>query len=60
MNGISKYPTLKIYRSGVLVKKEYRGARTVAAFENFIKDQLESKVKVVESVPDFLALRVMI
>lgn len=57
MNGISKYPTLKIYRSGVLVKKEYRGARTVEAFENFIKDQLESKVKVVESVPDFLALR---
>ena len=26
-NQVSKYPTLKIYRHGVMAKKEYRGAR---------------------------------
>lgn len=55
-NGINKYPTLKLYRYGVLVKKEYRGARTVEAFEQFIKDQLVSKLNVVETMPDLIAL----
>lgn len=54
-NGINKYPTLKIYRYGVLVKKEYRGARTADAFEAYIKEQVISKLKIVESVPDFMA-----
>ncbi len=56
-NGINKYPTLKIYRYGVLVKKEYRGARTSEAFQNFIKEQLVSKLKVVESAAELQLLR---
>ena len=57
-NGINKYPTLKIYRYGVLVKKEYRGARTVQAFEEFLKDQLVSKLKVVETHSDLISIQV--
>lgn len=55
-NGINKYPTLKMFRYGVLVKKEYRGARNVEAFESFLKDQLSSKLKFVETIPDLMAL----
>lgn len=55
-NGINKYPTLKIYRYGVLVKKEYRGARNVEAFEQFIKDQLESKLQTVDTLPAYMAI----
>jgi len=55
-NGINKYPTLKIYRYGVLVKKEYRGARTVEAFISYIKDQLTSKLKIVESAVELQLL----
>lgn len=54
--GINKYPTLKIYRYGILVKREYRGARTADAFQSFIKEQLISKLKVVETLPDFRAI----
>lgn len=53
-NGINKFPTLKIYRYGVLVKKEYRGARSVQAFEEYIKDQLTSKLKIIETRPDLI------
>ena len=38
-NSVSKYPTLKIYRHGVMAKKEYRGARFVNlkfVFENLV------------------------
>ena len=44
---INKYPTLKLYRYGVAAKKEYRGARSVDAFHAFIKEQSESKLKIV-------------
>jgi len=56
MNGINKYPTLKMYRYGVLVKKEYRGARNVESFESFVKDQLESKLKNVDTLPAYMAI----
>lgn len=42
---ISKYPTLKIIRNGQPTKREYRGARTVEAFTEFIKKQLEDPIK---------------
>ncbi|KAF1591077.1 UNVERIFIED_CONTAM: Endoplasmic reticulum resident protein 44, partial [Eudyptes robustus] len=42
---VNKYPTLKLFRHGQLVKKEYRGQRSVDAFTDFIKKQIESTVK---------------
>ncbi|XP_055586662.1 endoplasmic reticulum resident protein 44 [Uranotaenia lowii] len=42
---ISKYPTLKVIRNGQPTKREYRGARTVDAFVDFIKKQLEDPIK---------------
>ncbi|KAI4461030.1 endoplasmic reticulum resident protein 44 [Holotrichia oblita] len=42
---ITKYPTLKVIRNGQPAKKEYRGQRSVEAFETFIKNQLEDPIK---------------
>lgn len=42
---ITKYPTLKVIRNGQPAKREYRGQRSVEAFTNFIKKQLEDPVK---------------
>ena len=42
---ITKYPTLKVIRNGQPAKREYRGQRSVDAFVEFIKNQLEDPVK---------------
>ncbi|XP_060591395.1 endoplasmic reticulum resident protein 44-like isoform X2 [Ruditapes philippinarum] len=42
---ISKYPTLKLFRNGQAVKKEYRGQRSVDALADFIKNQIEDSIK---------------
>ncbi|XP_015590504.1 endoplasmic reticulum resident protein 44 isoform X2 [Cephus cinctus] len=42
---ISKYPTLKIIRNGQPTKREYRGQRSVDAFVDFVKKQLEDPIK---------------
>jgi len=42
---ISKYPTLKIIRNGQPTKREYRGQRSVEAFAEFVKKQLEDPIK---------------
>ncbi|XP_037026336.1 endoplasmic reticulum resident protein 44 isoform X1 [Bradysia coprophila] len=49
---ISKYPTLKIIRNGQPTKREYRGARTVEAFAEFVKKQLEDPIKEFHSLKD--------
>ncbi len=36
---ITKYPTLKYVRNGIVAKREYRGQRSVEAFVNFAKEQ---------------------
>lgn len=41
---VNKYPTLKLFRNGELVKKEYRGQRSVDALSSFIQKQLDSSV----------------
>ncbi len=51
-NQISKYPTLKLFRYGVPLKKEYRGARSVDSFVSFIKEQLASPIKQVQQLND--------
>ena len=42
---ITKYPTLKVIRNGQPTKREYRGQRSVEAFEEFVKKQLEDPIK---------------
>ncbi|XP_055533178.1 endoplasmic reticulum resident protein 44 [Wyeomyia smithii] len=49
---ISKYPTLKVIRNGQPTKREYRGARTVEAFTEFIKKQLEDPIKEFHNLKD--------
>lgn len=49
-NHINKYPTLKLFRYGVALKKEFRGARNVEAFSNYIREQLVDPVKVVHNI----------
>lgn len=41
---ITKYPTLKYVRNGVLAKREYRGQRSVEAFVKFVQEQTEDSV----------------
>uniref|UniRef100_A0A915PTW5 Thioredoxin domain-containing protein n=1 Tax=Setaria digitata TaxID=48799 RepID=A0A915PTW5_9BILA len=42
---VSKYPTLKLFRGGELVKKEYRGQRSVDALSLFIEKELVPAVQ---------------
>lgn len=41
---ITKYPTLKIVRNGQVAKREYRGQRSVDAFVDFVRKQLEDPI----------------
>ncbi|GFO18478.1 endoplasmic reticulum resident protein 44 [Plakobranchus ocellatus] len=47
---INKYPTLKIFRGGVMMKKEYRGQRSVEALIQFAKDETKPAIHDVESL----------
>jgi len=51
---ISKYPTLKLFRDGQMMKKEYRGQRSAESLATFIRDQLKENVKVVESLEELV------
>ncbi|XP_035828295.1 endoplasmic reticulum resident protein 44 isoform X2 [Aplysia californica] len=42
---INKYPTIKLFRAGNVVKKEYRGQRSVEALVQFAKDQAKDPVE---------------
>eukprot|EP00112_Aurelia_sp_Birch-Aquarium-sp1_P008063 Seg1883.1 transcript_id=Seg1883.1/GoldUCD/mRNA.D3Y31 product="Endoplasmic reticulum resident protein 44" protein_id=Seg1883.1/GoldUCD/D3Y31 len=52
-NGISKYPTLKVFRNGKAMRKEYRGQRSVDAFTNFIRTEMKPSIKEFHSKEDF-------
>ena len=41
---MSKYPTLKLFRHGQVVKREYRGQRSAEALSNYVKDMLKSTI----------------
>ncbi|XP_066587117.1 endoplasmic reticulum resident protein 44 isoform X2 [Prorops nasuta] len=43
---ITKYPTLKVIRNGTPTKREYRGRRSVEAFEEFVKEQFKDPIQV--------------
>lgn len=41
---ITKYPTLKYVRNGVMAKREYRGQRSADAFLNFVKEHTAEQI----------------
>lgn len=43
-NSVSKYPTIKLYRNGKPLRKEFRGQRSVDAFSAYIKQQMKPAV----------------
>lgn len=49
---ITKYPTLKYVRNGIVAKREYRGQRSAEAFVEFIKEQTIDPVKEYKDVQE--------
>ncbi|KAM7420731.1 hypothetical protein PAMA_015114 [Pampus argenteus] len=49
---ITKYPTLKLFRNGMMMKREYRGQRSVAAIADFIRQQQVDPVKEIQSMEE--------
>uniref|UniRef100_H3DLZ9 Endoplasmic reticulum protein 44 n=1 Tax=Tetraodon nigroviridis TaxID=99883 RepID=H3DLZ9_TETNG len=49
---INKYPTLKLFRNGMMMKREYRGQRSVVAIADFIRQQQVDPVKELLSVEE--------
>ncbi|KAM7383523.1 hypothetical protein PAMP_003169 [Pampus punctatissimus] len=49
---ITKYPTLKLFRNGMMMKREYRGQRSVAAIADFIRQQQVDPVKEIHSMEE--------
>lgn len=60
MYHISKYPTLKLFRNGHIVKKEYRGQRSVSALTEYIQGQLQDTVKKHTSMDELDELEVIL
>lgn len=57
-NMISKYPTMKLFRNGKPLRKEYRGQRSVDAFSNFIKEHLKPSVTDITTSSDDMKVNV--
>uniref|UniRef100_A0A8C9VW56 Endoplasmic reticulum protein 44 n=1 Tax=Scleropages formosus TaxID=113540 RepID=A0A8C9VW56_SCLFO len=53
---ISKYPTLKLFRNGMMMKREYRGQRSVSAIADFIRQQKVDPVKELQSLEEITAI----
>ncbi|GFR86694.1 endoplasmic reticulum resident protein 44-like [Elysia marginata] len=53
---INKYPTLKIFRGGVMMKKEYRGQRSVDALVQFAKDESKPSINDLQSMDELNSL----
>ncbi|NP_001279431.1 endoplasmic reticulum resident protein 44 precursor [Callorhinchus milii] len=49
---ISKYPTLKLFRNGMMMKREYRGQRSVTALADFIKQQRNDPIHEIQSLDE--------
>ncbi|XP_010883014.1 endoplasmic reticulum resident protein 44 [Esox lucius] len=49
---ISKYPTLKLFRNGMMMKREYRGQRSVTAIADFIRQQKIDPIKEILSLEE--------
>jgi len=57
---VSKYPTLKLFRYGQLMKREYRGQRSVTSITSFVEDQLRDRLHVAADISDLDELDVSI
>jgi len=57
---ISKYPTLKLFRNGMMMKREYRGQRSVTAIADFIRQQKVDPIKVIENLEEISTVDVSI
>ncbi|KAK6490554.1 endoplasmic reticulum resident protein 44-like isoform X2 [Huso huso] len=53
---ISKYPTLKLFRNGMMMKREYRGQRSVSAIADFIRQQKVDPVKEIHDLEELKTL----
>lgn len=53
---ITKYPTLKLFRNGMMMKREYRGQRSVTAIADFIRQQQVDPVKEVLAADELNSL----
>lgn len=53
---VNKYPTLKLFRHGIMAKREYRGARNVDAFIEFLRKHLQSSVTKLSTPSDLITL----
>lgn len=53
---ITKYPTLKLFRNGMMMKREYRGQRSVTAIADFIRQQQVDPVKELHSLEEVNAV----
>uniref|UniRef100_A0A8C5QEA5 Endoplasmic reticulum protein 44 n=1 Tax=Leptobrachium leishanense TaxID=445787 RepID=A0A8C5QEA5_9ANUR len=49
---IGKYPTLKLFRNGMMMKREYRGQRSVSAIVDFIRQQKSDPVRDVNDLEE--------
>lgn len=49
---VSKYPTLKVFKMGQVMKKEYRGQRSSEAFVQFVQEQLKDPIGKTTSADD--------
>lgn len=53
---ITKYPTLKITLNGDIIKREYRGQRSIAGVVEFVRNQLKDPVKKIIDVDELKRL----
>ncbi|XP_012675896.2 endoplasmic reticulum resident protein 44 [Clupea harengus] len=53
---ISKYPTLKLFRNGMMMKREYRGQRSVAAIADFIRQQKVQPIVEMKSLEELTTI----
>ncbi|XP_072460682.1 endoplasmic reticulum resident protein 44 isoform X1 [Notamacropus eugenii] len=49
---ISKYPTLKLFRNGMMMKREYRGQRSVTAIADYIRQQKSDPIQEVHDLEE--------
>ncbi|OBS64258.1 hypothetical protein A6R68_07204 [Neotoma lepida] len=53
---ISKYPTLKLFRNGMMMKREYRGQRSVKALADYIRQQKSNPIHEIQSIDEVTTL----
>jgi endoplasmic reticulum resident protein 44 len=52
---VSKYPTLKLFMFGKLMRREYRGQRSVEALAEYVRSYLDSPITELSSPEDILS-----